>query len=110
VGDETGGRSGEATGLLAVTGAADGQVLRLSGDVDAPVLRAFGGDRALDRLPIVAVDVGSLRYIDSAGLAFLVRWAQTARREGRPAEIRNAGDRFERVLEVAGLTGLFDRA
>ncbi len=85
-------------------------MLLLTGDVDGPVVdeaqEAFG----LDDLRIVAVDVGALRYIDSAGLSLLVRWAKIARRHGRKAPIRNVQHRFQRVLEVAGLTAMFDMA
>jgi anti-anti-sigma factor len=87
---------------------AGGHVLHLAGDVDALVLQQFTRERPLDQLRILAVDVGALRYIDSAGLSFLARWAQSARADGRPAEMRHMTPRFARVLEVSGLTPLFD--
>jgi anti-anti-sigma factor len=86
----------------------DGHVLRLCGDVDGPVVSEAQSSKILDQVHIVAVDVGELRYIDSAGLSLLVQWAKTARREGRPARIRRVQPRFQRVVEVAGLTAVFD--
>jgi anti-anti-sigma factor len=85
-----------------------GAVMHLRGDVDAPVIEAFetGGGRG--PAPIVAVDVGELTYIDSSGLSFLARWAQTARHEGRPALLRRASARFDQMLELTGLTPLFE--
>ncbi|MGY1633720.1 STAS domain-containing protein [Geodermatophilus sp. SYSU D01186] len=85
-----------------------GQVLHVTGDMDAAVLQQFTHQNALDRLRILAVDVGELGYIDSTGLSFLVRWAETARADGRPAQIRRATHRFGRVLELSGLTPLFE--
>jgi anti-anti-sigma factor len=110
VDDRGWGRPDELTGRITVVDAADGQVLHLIGDVDAPVLQQLAREHAVDRLRILAVDVGELAYIDSAGLSFLARWAQTARADGRPAEIRRATSRFERVLELSGLTPLFHLA
>lgn len=100
----------EPTGSITAEAVADGHVLYLSGDVDAFVVNQLNGEHSLDGLRIVAVDVGALRYIDSTGLTFLVRWAQEARRDGRRAEIRHSTHRFDRVLDVAGLTALFHRS
>jgi anti-anti-sigma factor len=108
-----GGASGgalEPTGLIVVQEEADGHVLHLTGDVDAPVLSQLAGECTVHDLQILAVDVGALGFIDSTALAFLVRWAQTARANCRPAEIRGVTPRFERVLEVCGLAPLFDLA
>ncbi|MGY1820467.1 STAS domain-containing protein [Geodermatophilus sp. SYSU D00079] len=97
----------ELSGRITVHDEAGGQLLCLVGDVDAPVLQHFTREHAVDPLRVLAVDVSALGYIDSAGLSFLARWAQAARQDGRPAEIRQASRRFERVLELSGLTPLF---
>jgi anti-anti-sigma factor len=101
------GQPDESTGLITVVDEADGQVLHLTGDVDVLVLSQLASEHAVDRLRILAVDVGALGYIDSTGLGFLARWAQAAQEEGRPAEVRRATPRFERVLEVSGLASMF---
>ena len=83
-----------------------GPVLHLAGDVDEPLvqqLRAAG----LDECGLVAVQVASVGYIDSTGLSMLVRWAQSAAREGRPAVLRSASPRFRKVLDLAGISVLF---
>ncbi len=83
-----------------------GPVLRLVGDVDQALvqqMRAAG----LDERELVAVQVGSVGYIDSAGLTMLVRWARSAAREGRPAVLRAASPRFRKVLDLAGISVLF---
>lgn len=96
------------TGRITVQEEAGGHVLHLAGEVDAPVLQQFTRERPLDQLRILAVDVGALRYIDSAGLSFLASWAQSARADGRPAEMRHITPRLAQVLEVSGLTPLFE--
>ena len=83
-----------------------GPVLHLVGDVDEPLVqqvRAAG----LDERELVAVQVGSVGYIDSAGLTMLVRWARSAAGEGRPAVLRSASPRFRKVLDLAGISVLF---
>lgn len=105
-----GDRLGVPSGRIEVRRETAGHVLYLSGDVDAPVVGALEAELGMDELHIVAVDVGGLEYIDSAGLGMLVRWARTAASEGRPATIRSSTRRFERTLELAGLDAVFSRA
>ena len=105
-----GGQLAEPSGFIVVEEEPDGHVLRLVGDVDASVVAALTSQHVLEDLHVVAVDVSELAYIDSTGLTLLVRWAQDARRNDRPALIRHAGPRLERILDMAGLTTLFDRA
>jgi anti-anti-sigma factor len=94
---------------MVVTSETGGHVLHLSGDIDAAVVDEFVHGGRLEGLTVVAVDVGDLGYIDSTGLAFLVRWAKEALRSGRPPEIRRTTERFERVLELTGLGSVFVR-
>ena len=72
------------------------------------MLQQATGDHPVDRLRILAVDVGELGCIDSTGVSFLAWWAQAARTDGRPAPIRRATPRFGRVLELSGLAPLFE--
>jgi anti-anti-sigma factor len=94
---------------MAVTPVTGGHVLHLNGDIDAAAVDELVRSRRLEGLAVLAVDVGDLGYIDSTGLAFLVRWAKEARRSGRPPEILRTTDRFERVLELTGLGSVFVR-
>ena len=84
-------------------------MLHLCGDIDGSVVDEFTADQRLDGLQVIAVDVAELAYIDSTGLAFLVQWAKDCRTDGRPAEIRRTTLRFDRVLEITGLTSVFER-
>ena len=58
----------------------------------------------------MAVHVGELTDIDSTGLTSLVHCAQATAAAGRPAEFRRRTPRFDRVLEVAGVAGMFVHA
>ena len=95
------------TGSITVEEPPDGPVMHLRGDIDADLFQRIGGAHLFDGVDIVAVDVGALRYIDSSGLTFLVRWAQARSRAGRSAVIRHTTPRFRQVLSIAGLSALF---
>ncbi|HEY0126102.1 MAG TPA: STAS domain-containing protein [Blastococcus sp.] len=97
------------TGTIEVEHGADGPVLHMCGDVDAPVVQRFETEQAVDRRSVVAVEFSEMAYIDSIGLSFLVRWAQERSSAGHPAVIRNVGERIERVLYIAGIDSMFAR-
>ena len=72
------------SGAITVQDTVDGQVLRLSGDVEDVVVKHLMATCSVDLSRIVAVDVGELAYIDSTALTLLVRWARGSRGR-RPA-------------------------
>ncbi|MGY1704585.1 STAS domain-containing protein [Geodermatophilus sp. SYSU D00697] len=94
------------SGSFEVVHETGGPVLHLRGDVDAPLVSRMQAD-GLDVGELVAVHVDGLGYIDSSGLALLVRWARSADGAGRPAVVRCASRRFRQVLELTGLTPMF---
>ena len=106
---QTGLRPEAEGGQISVRQTDDGDVLQLTGDVDAVVVKELEATSSPDLSRIVAVDVGELTYIDSSGLTLLVRWAQQAARAGRPALVRRRTPNFDRVLQVAGIDSLFER-
>jgi anti-anti-sigma factor len=93
-------------GSFEVVHEAGGPVLHLRGDMDAPLVHRMRDD-GLDEPAVVAVHVAAMAYIDSSGLAMLVRWAQHAAGQGRPAVLRHATPRFRQVLDLTGLTPMF---
>lgn len=83
-----------------------GPVLHLEGDVDEFLVLRMQAE-GLDEHELAAVQVAAVGYIDSTGLSLLVRWAQSAAGDGRPAVLRAASPRFRRVLDLAGISPLF---
>ncbi|TFV54776.1 anti-sigma factor antagonist [Geodermatophilus sp. DF01-2] len=94
------------TGSFRVVHEDGGPVLHLHGDVDEPLVRRMRA-AGLPEGELVAVQVAAVGYIDSTGLSLLVRWAQQAARDGRPAVLRAASPRFCKVLDLAGISVLF---
>lgn len=93
---------------LDVAGAPDGGPLlvRLGGELDLAGLPDVAP--ALDRLmglppQAVRVDVGELRFLDSTGVAVLIRLANHFDR----VEIVHAGPAVRRVVQVLGLGARF---
>jgi anti-anti-sigma factor len=81
-------------------------VVRLSGEIDIsnaePIGDALEAIVGPDARGLV-VDLDGLAFMDSAGIAMLLRTA--ARIDS--VEIRNPSDVMRRILECTGLTGVF---
>ena len=96
-------------GSIALESEDSGSVLCLRGDVDAVVVERFESQPDHAPVPVVAIDVGEMTYIDSTGLRLLVQWAQNAASTGQQAVLRRPTRRFDQVLELTGLDTLFPR-
>ena len=57
--------------------------------------------------PIV-VDLAGLRFIDSTGLSLLVQAKQRFTAQGRGFRLRSPSGRVHRVIEISGLSELFE--
>jgi anti-anti-sigma factor len=84
-------------------------VVRLTGEIDISNAEPIGD--ALDDIVgpdarRVVVDLSELQFMDSAGIAMLLRTA--ARLE--TVEIRNPSLVIQRIIECTGLTGIFRMA
>ncbi|MEU4397649.1 STAS domain-containing protein [Micromonospora orduensis] len=53
--------------------------------------------------PVVVVDLGGLRFLDSTGLHTLVTAHQSARRDARRLYVVNAGGAVAEVLDITGV-------
>ncbi|MEO6086361.1 MAG: STAS domain-containing protein [Umezawaea sp.] len=81
-------------------------VVHCSGEVDMTTAPAMGDavDLLLDqRPPALVIDLGSVRFLSSAGLAVLVATAQTAGRAGVVLAVAAATRAVLRALEVSGV-------
>jgi anti-sigma B factor antagonist len=103
----------EPSPLLTVDRLDEGQstTLRLSGELDlssAGQLEAVIGDvQAQGRGPLT-IDLAALTFMDSTGMAVLVRAHRAGAEAGRPVILANPGRQTRRLLELAGLLELFD--
>ena len=85
----------------------DGLVLRLTGEVDAAVVDRFTADPDHQPAPVTALDAGAVTFISSAGVALMLRWAQTSSLGGRPVLLRRSARCVDRVLQQMGLDARF---
>ncbi|MCF6506525.1 STAS domain-containing protein [Blastococcus sp. MG754426] len=86
-----------------------GWVLHLVGTVNATDVRRLQLQQRLEEVPIVAIDVRDLTYLDSTALPALARWARRSSQAGRQAVIRGVNPDFDQMLNVMGLTSGFLR-
>ncbi|TXR56059.1 STAS domain-containing protein [Quadrisphaera setariae] len=57
---------------------------------------------AASDVDVVVVDLCSVEFVDSAGAAFLITLAETAKRSGARAVLRGADERVGFVLDLCG--------
>lgn len=85
-------------------------VLDVAGEIDMASADEFR-DRLLEclqRSDSLEVDLGGLTFIDSSGLAALVRLRTEAEILGKDVALVNVSSPTARLLELTGLQGLFD--
>ena len=85
-------------------------VLCLAGEIDSAVVAEF--EKRQGRRPVVvgAIDAGAVTFLGSAGLAVMVRYAETAARVGRLPVLRATSATVDRLLRTAGLEDYFPRS
>jgi anti-sigma B factor antagonist len=87
----------------------DPPVLTVRGEVDlasAPKLAAAITELMDRGYTNVAVDLGSVEFIDSSGLGVLVGSLRRLREDGGDLVLRAASPAVTRILELTGLDGL----
>ena len=87
----------------------DAEVLRVSGTVDlesSPRLWDAIEPR-LTKAPDLVVDLSQVGFIDSSGIAILIRGFKHAQKHGIGFRLRAPSDQVRAVLELSQLTRLF---
>ncbi len=85
-------------------------VLGVAGEIDIATADEFR-DRllaCLQRYDSLEIDLGGVTFIDSSGLAGLVRLRTEAEILGKDVALVNVSSSTARILELTGLQGLFD--
>ena len=79
--------------------------IAVAGELDLAVAERMQAalDEAIGR-KLVLVDLGRCEFIDSTGIALLVRAHERAREAGGRLAAFGAGEQVQRVLSVSGLT------
>jgi anti-anti-sigma factor len=99
---------------LTVTTSADGAttVLDVSGELDigtAPVLRAtFLRLLDQDDVPDIVLDMRSVAFCDSSGLAVLLMGARRWQAEGKRFALRSPSQTLERLVDLTGVRRAFE--
>jgi anti-anti-sigma factor len=99
-----------AVGGITVTETPEATVAHLWGEVD-DALRQQAGTvlaRALDRNLPVVIDTSRVEFIDSAGIAFLIQFCTIGREEGMDVTLHDPPRVVSEVLNLLGLSDLFD--
>jgi anti-sigma B factor antagonist len=86
---------------------ADGARITLTGqldrDGDAAMAAAYAAARMTGSGPIV-VDFGATDYINSTGIALIVRLLAEARRDGRPVHARGLSSHYQEIFRITRLS------
>lgn len=99
------------SGRIAVESENGVTVLRLAGEIDAGVVAAFEAQHTPCDAPVIdVVDLGDVAYLSSTGIGLLLRQTRSARERGDIPTLRGLSRQAGRILELAGLAGLFEVA
>jgi len=81
--------------------------MRLDGILDAQRVSGWWPEReAMFRDG--QIDLSAVEKVDSAGLAFLVKWAQARLAAGEHLHVSGASDSFIKLANLYGVAGLFN--
>jgi anti-anti-sigma factor len=83
-------------------------LIRLSGEIDPAVLDwlDFAQEQAIQRALPVRIDVSAATFMDSTGLALIIRVVAAERAHGRRVIVQGAGDEVEELLRFSGVDRL----
>lgn len=88
----------------------DTTLILLFGDVDLALAEdlEWAGRDAIDRGLPVSVDVGRVGFMDSVGVAFIVRLAAAGQQSGWRLAVLDASRRVLEALDLTGVVSLMD--
>ena len=75
-------------------------------DIDERILRAVHD--CPDDAELIVIDLSEVTFIDSMGLAALLQVKRIAEERNQPTVLRGAPDQVLKLLDITGLTGLFE--
>jgi len=86
-------------------GPEEGSVVTIIGELDVDAAQTVGDafDEAIEHPGPVELDMRGVSFVDSTGIAALVRAARKLHEEGRTLAIKGARQRVRGILELSGL-------
>lgn len=81
--------------------------MKLTGNLDAAQVTEWWPGRA-ELFRQDNVDVSAVNKIDSSGVAFLVKWAQTCQENHQRLLIQGASPELVQLISLYGVSALFD--
>ena len=81
--------------------------MKLTGNLDAAQVTRWWSERT-ELFQQNSVDVSSVNKIDSSGVAFLVKWAQTCQANRQRLIIEGASPELVQLISLYGVSALFD--
>ncbi len=87
----------------------DTVVVTLTGELDPHTVGLFQAaiDDALDEGSALVLDLADLTFVDSSGIRVLIATHKALDARGQVLVLRNVGPPVQRVLEITGLTDVF---
>jgi anti-sigma B factor antagonist len=83
-------------------------VLHLAGEIDVATVERYESERTATAVQVVAVDAARVTFLNSTGVAFLVRQTLVARNTGRRPQLRRPSRTAQHVLRLTGVDRLFE--
>ncbi len=81
--------------------------MKLDGILDAQRVSGWWPEREV-MFRDSQIDLSAVEKVDSAGLAFLVKWAQARLAAGERLHVSGASDSFIKLANLYGVAGLFN--
>lgn len=112
MGDERGGRGGEAVGGISMDVLENESQVVLWGEIDGALRTEASGvlASALQRELPVVIDLEAVTFMDSTGIAFLVQFCTIGADEGISVVVRKPPQLVRDVIEMLGIDELLGLA
>jgi phospholipid transport system transporter-binding protein len=81
--------------------------MKLTGNLDASQVTQWWPERST-LFQNAIIDVSAVHKIDSAGVAFLVKWAQACQNDNQRLSIQGASPELAQLISLYGVSALFD--
>jgi len=81
--------------------------MKLTGNLDAPQVTQWWPERST-LFQNAVINVSTVNKIDSAGVAFLVKWAQACQKDHKRLSIQGASPELVQLISLYGVSALFD--